>query len=780
MKRSFYLSSLLIGCFLLLSSVVKATDFPPLITTNPTNDTVCSGTIAVFHVDGLDTTASPTAVHIRWQVSANSGSTWASLTNGGAYAGTDSTYFQVTASMSLNGRWYRAILTDSVGSDTSLYASLKVDTTLPCTISGPVAVCVGSSITLTSSVPAGVWFALNDTATVTPLGITTGVYAGLDTIVYAIYNTCPGISTDSVFLTVNALPATGTISGPATVCKASVITLTNPVAGGVWSVLHSGVDTISASGDVYAVGQGFDTIRYTTTTGLCNAFTTHAIRVDTIVIALPVTGPSVTCVGNNITLSDVNVLGTWIWSASNTHGTVYSNGVFHGNTYGIDTITYSFTNTCNSVTSTFNVQVDSLLYPGIISGPVNVCAGSLIHLTETITGGIWMSSNSLLAIVNSAGDVTGVAQGSPVISYLVSNGCGGVAATHTVNVSREASVITGGDSVGIGATLALSDSAIGGTWSVLNTSIATIGTSGVVTGVSTGTTTVSYTVTNSCGTTVATMLLHVGPTPFVSAILGVDSVCLGSTISLSDTTLGGTWHSSADTVATVSTSGVVTGVAFGAADISYSYHNAFGSTTVIKSIFVNQPPVVAVNGPNIISLGGNYFLFGYPWGGTWTASNSIMGLIVSTDNLPDTGIIIAPGDTLHHKMVTYASFVVGRHGSDTLTYTVTNSCGTRHATYVISLPDGGGVSTTEIFANDESLNVYPNPNTGEFTLNLISGKTEDVMVTISNVVGEKVRDLNIATNKQFNVKLDQPAGLYIISAVTASGAKYTSKIVVSK
>ena len=117
-----------------------------------------------------------------------------------------------------------------------------------------------------------------------------------------------------------------------------------------------------------------------------------------------------------------------------------------------------------------------------------------------------------------------------------------------------------------GSTIALSDATTGGTWSSSNVSIATVATGiGVVTGVVSGTVIISYTVSGSFVTTTVT----VNPLPSAGSIIGSPSVCTGSTSSLSDVVSGGVWHSSSTSVATVTASGVVTGVALGSAIISY-------------------------------------------------------------------------------------------------------------------------------------------------------------------------------------------------------------------
>lgn len=90
------------------------------------------------------------------------------------------------------------------------------------------------------------------------------------------------IGSDSLLtlaLTVNPLPATGTIAGPDSVCIGHTMTLTDATTGGIWSATNL-YATISG-GIVTGVTAGNDTIKYTvtnSTTG-CTAFASLAIRV---------------------------------------------------------------------------------------------------------------------------------------------------------------------------------------------------------------------------------------------------------------------------------------------------------------------------------------------------------------------------------------------------------------------------------------------------------------------------------------------------------------------
>jgi hypothetical protein len=84
-----------------------------------------------------------------------------------------------------------------------------------------------------------------------------------------------------------------------------------------------------------------------------------------------------------------------------------------------------------------------------------------------------------------------------------------------------------------------------------------------------------------------------------------------------------------------------------------------------------------------------------------------------------------------------------------------------------------------ITSSTSTLNVYPNPSGGNFILNLSSGANEQAIVSITNMVGETVKELKVATNQSSQVNLDEPAGVYFLTATCSTG-KYSAKITITK
>lgn len=155
----------------------------------------------------------------------------------------------------------------------------------------------------------------------------------------------------------------------------------------------------------------------------------------------------------------------------------------------------------------------------------------------------------------------------------------------TICLPPVAGSITGSSVLCAGSSLTLTDTSSGGSWSSGNIAIASVSATGVVSGVSAGNDTVYYTVTNTCGTARAMHLITVNPLPAVGLISGVPTLCAGSSITLTDTTAGGTWSSSS-AIATVSTTGTVSGLSAGIVVISYAVTNSCGTTYMPDTVRV--------------------------------------------------------------------------------------------------------------------------------------------------------------------------------------------------
>jgi uncharacterized protein YjdB len=267
-----------------------------------------------------------------------------------------------------------------------------------------------------------------------------------------------------------------------------------------------------------------------------------------------------------------------------------------------------------------NFRVNPGPTTGPITGTLTLCVGGTTTLSDTTAGGTWTSSTPAVATIGSlTGIVTGIAAGTATITYNASSG--NVTAVVTVNAIPAPAAITGSGSVCIGLTTSLSNATPGGVWSSSNTSIATVNTSGVVTGESAGTVVITYAVTNACGTGTATRTLTVSAPLAVAPVTGTLSLCSGATTTLSCATPSGTWSSTDAAIATVNTTGTVTGVSAGTATISYNVTNAFGCVSASSVIVtVNALPAVTTtpSGAVVICIGGSQLISATPSGAGFT------------------------------------------------------------------------------------------------------------------------------------------------------------------
>jgi len=69
-----------------------------------------------------------------------------------------------------------------------------------------------------------------------------------------------------------------------------------------------------------------------------------------------------------------------------------------------------------------------------------------------------------------------------------------------------------------------------------------------------------------------------------------------------------------------------------------------------------------------------------------------------------------------------------------------------------------------------SIHIYPNPSQGSFTVNIASAVSEQATIAVINVAGEKIYGATIYTNKQNEIQLNAPPGVYLLYASTSGGS----------
>ena len=334
---------------------------------------------------------------------------------------------------------------------------------------------------------------------------------------------------------------------------------------------------------------------------------------------------AIVCTGASVTLSGAGAT-SYLWDNGITNSTSFVPS---------STITYTVTGTdvngCVN-TATQYVAVNALPIAGIITGSNEVCVGEPTQLNAgTIIGGsgsysstLWSTSIPSIGTINTTGLVTGVAGGITSITYTVTDSKGCIsplsaAYAVTVNLLPITGVITGTNEVCVGLTTPLSAGTItGGSGTISSTlwlssasSKGTINSTGVVTGVSGGTISITYKVTDSKGC-VSTLSAPYGVTinalPTV-AITNPSAVCAPGTVDLTATAI--TAGSTLSTTYTYFTNAAATTTLTMPAVVATSgtyYIKSTSAANCIKvepvDVTVNALPTVTITNPSAVCAPG--------------------------------------------------------------------------------------------------------------------------------------------------------------------------------
>jgi uncharacterized protein YjdB len=484
------------------------------------------------------------------------------------------------------------------------------------------------------------WTSSNQSvATVDATGMVTAVAAGSATIT----GTSEGKS-DAATVSVTQGPITTVVVTPDSVSmfatQTTQLAATGRDATGaaiagttfIWSSSNTSVASVSSNGVVTAVSTGTATITATSNghSGTATVIVT-SVPVATVTVSPPaVFVPLGTTTALTATMKDANgnvlVNRAVTWSSSNDQiATVSPSGVV--TTVAQGTVTITATSEGKTGTATVSVGPPSVASVTVSPATTSVNVGQTTSLTATpkdangvvLTGRIvtWASSNTALATVSATGVVTGVAVGSVTITA-TSEGRSGTA---TVTIASTVSSVTVAPTTvsvdaGLTTTLVATVKNLSGTvvtdrvvtWTTSNAATATVSSTGVVTGVSPGTATITATSEGKSGSSTVTVLLV--PVGSVTIAPTTSSVAVGQTTTLTATVKDRngtvvtdrvvTWVSVNPGIATVSSTGVVTGVAPGTTTITATSETKSGSATVtvtlapVATVTVSPPTATVV------------------------------------------------------------------------------------------------------------------------------------------------------------------------------------------
>ena len=602
------------------------------------------------------------------------------------------------------------------------------------------------------------------------------------------------------------------IMGPGSACVGTTSTfIDSTIPGGSWYSTFSSVATVDASGNVTALTAG-------TTVIYCFGAISGVDSVYFTVYAAPGTisaSASSICVGSTASFSCLPVGGTW--SSSSSYVATLSGNVAYGSHNGTTSIIYTTTTGCTtSVTLTVGTAIVDSVF-----GASTVCLGSATTFTDLTPGGAWSSSNPAIATVNSSGVVSGVAAGSAIISYGVTNSCGTSYATHPITIISgvTAGTITGPTTVQAGNSISLSSTSGGGTWTITPSTVATINaTSGLVSGLSAGAALVTYTVSGCGGVATATYTVnvttfngiqgdiffnngaHYGPVkvwlityaaPNLSAIDSQTVYVAGTSVHYSFTgMITDTYRVKAAVQDSIF---LGTGYIPTYHDSSYYWYNAnviphtAGTGDINKNIYMAYGAVTT--GPGFV--GGNVTTGankgtagGVPVKGLmmYLFNSSTMQLLQATrtdatgaysfSNLPVGQTYFVFPDSLNYSTIPYTSIAL-TVGSPS----VTAASFVQHTISHVIAPVNVGIQT--VSTANASIIAFPNPTTGKVSIAWTLATGQDATVAVCDITGREVYRNTISMNVGSGAdQIDLSSlnnGLYIIS-VKGENVSYNNKI----
>jgi gliding motility-associated-like protein len=409
---------------------------PPVITTQPTNPTACSGGNTSVTV-----AATGTALTYQWQVF--NGTSWANAVNGAVYSGVTTTTMTITnVTAAMNNYQYRVIVSGSCPAPVTSNQVVLTTGTAPTIGTQPVntTTCVGSATTIgvTASgsgltyqwqqkVGSGVWTNLVDggvySGSLTTALTLTGVTAAMNNYSYqCIVNTsCGGTVTSSVAVLTVVAAISNAITADQTVCSGlNAAYITGPASGSytyLWQTstvsTSSGFVTASGTNNIYYYNPNpVSTTTYyrrlVSNTGCSSVSNAVTVTVNPTAIAVT-TQPAnqAICAGGTAVFS-VNVSGPatltyqWYEYAGSTWNPITDGGIYSGSATATLTLTgataamnnYRYyvkiaSSGCTASTTNSNsAGLTTSNAPNITanSASVTTCSGATANFSVTATG----------------------------------------------------------------------------------------------------------------------------------------------------------------------------------------------------------------------------------------------------------------------------------------------------------------------------------------------------------------------------------------------------------
>lgn len=593
-------------------------------------------------------------------------------------------------------------------------------------------------------------------------------------------------------------------AGSTSICPGSNITL-NGNTGGVWNTgATSSSITISTPGNYQVVN-----------TNACGSTFSNIITIDTFPTpTIPIITFTIGGTNYGPQLLQYRCPGDSALLIGNVPGGVWNTGETTPSIYVKDTLSHfvTITNQCTSVSSA-TAQITHYATVGMPiitqTGPIQICQGDSALLSATATSGIsWYKMVSSNYSYVGYGNSIYVKQTGDYYARIVTN-CGVIYSlpiyVNADTLALDTAIVTAVGSLSFcpGGSVVLQSNNSNCAWN---------------TGQTTQTISVTYsgqyyvTNHNSCSSVTSAMVnVTVAPTPTINYTEPQVPVCL--------TTPAFTLATATPTGGVYAGNGV-TGNTFdpalagsGTHTVSYSiYDNVTGCTAqATQTITIDYNPSVLVGGPSSnICQGNNLILIQTvaPYGiwntgqtgqilsvnqaGTYyvTQTNSC-GASVNSNTIVTTIIPLPPqptitqvgSDLISSAGVAYQWYFNGNVivGATSQTYTPT-----QNGDYTVYVSGANGcynlssiftyliTGTNNITLENNNITIYPNPSSGNFTLNIPLGEYK---IAIINAIGQTVYNKLTKNERELHLQLYQ-SGIYFVE-ITSKNDVYIQKLIIN-
>ena len=265
--------------------------------------------------------------------------------------------------------------------------------------------------------------------------------------------------------------------------------------------------------------------------------------------------------------------------------------------------------------------------------------------------------------------------------------------------------------------------------------------------------TYTVTVNGGCGTGTDAVVINQSALVYTGYVVANDLVfCNGDSVLMYSSQMADTYQWSGGSTATTDS---IYATAGGAYTLAITDGCGAGSQTI--NVTMNDVPVAAFTSDSVFLTT------------TFTNTSTSGGTTTYLWDFGD-GSTSTMQDPLH---------VYGATGNYTVTLTVTNDCGTNTTTSVVYV----GVIGLEEVANFGTINVYPNPSTGVFQLDLDVNESMSLDIVVTNVLGQKllVKSLN-TINGAHTETIDlstEAVGVYYLN-ISSEGTQLTNRMIIKK